>query len=181
MTGQLPMITDVDEAIRRYCEADPLDPDDLHTALVRVGRNPAVQLLGELLIAGKVTERAAARVAASVWCGAHDPQGGLDEETWLELFELAGYTVDGVPAARPVQPRRLYRGSVPERRDRMSWTDDREVAERFAAGGLEGRERGVVWTALVEPWRLLCRIHEGGRGEAEYVVDTRWLEITESS
>jgi hypothetical protein len=36
-----------------------------------------------------------------------------------------------------------------------------------------------VWTAIVEPWRLLARNLEAREGEPEYVVDTDGLAITE--
>jgi hypothetical protein len=36
---------------------------------------------------------------------------------------------------------------------------------------------GRVWTATVEPGRLLARITEHRPGESEYVVDTDGLEI----
>jgi hypothetical protein len=98
--------------------------------------------------------------------------GGMSRVTWLQVFALAGYTVDGEPAERPGGPLTLYRGAPPSRRLRMAWTDHRATAERFAHGGLRGRELGRVWTAEVAPDRLLARMHEGGRGESEYVVNT---------
>lgn len=89
---------------------------------------------------------------------------------------MARYTVDGQSATRPRSPLRLYRGSAEQFRDRWSWTDDQSRAEHFATV-LRTRLPGIVWTAEIEPWRLFCRIHEHGRGESEYVLDTLGLVI----
>jgi hypothetical protein len=70
----------------------------------------------------------------------------------------------------------LYRGATALRNDGMAWTSSREIAEKFATGRLRGRELGEVWTANVEPWRLLAKVAD--RDEHEYVVNTDELEIT---
>ena len=59
----------------------------------------------------------------------------------------------------------------------MAWTDDRATAEWFARAGIRGREASQVWTADVAPDRLLAWIHEGGRRESEYVINTRGLRV----
>ncbi len=90
------------------------------------------------------------------------------------------------PVAAPVHCCRLHRGRPPRsaphripaavpriggrRRDNWSWTESRYVARTYAAGGFGGRLRGAVWTALVDPDRLLARNRH--REESEYVVDT---------
>ncbi len=91
------------------------------------------------------------------------------------MFELSGYTVDGVPAHRPEESMVLYRGSVPELRKNWSWTDSRAVAEKYADGEHYSRPLGRVWTATVEPWRLMASNRD--RAEREYVVDTDGLAI----
>ncbi|GLY38299.1 hypothetical protein Amsp01_043230 [Amycolatopsis sp. NBRC 101858] len=69
----------------------------------------------------------------------------------------------------------MYRGSVADRRADWSWTDSRDVARTYAAGGFGGRLPGAIWTAMVEPERLLARHTD--RDEFEYVVDTAGLVI----
>ena len=72
----------------------------------------------------------------------------------------------------------LYRGAPARYRRRWSWTSDIEVARKFASGALwESPESSQVWTATVPPQHLFAVID--GREEAEYVVDTRGLRITE--
>lgn len=49
----------------------------------------------------------------------------------------------------------MYRGPVTSRRAAWSWNDSRDVARAYAAGRLRQAGPGAVWTALVEPDRLL--------------------------
>lgn len=112
-----------------------------------------------------------------VWSAAEYPLETLGQQTWRELFAEAGYTVDGKPADRPIGPTRLYRGCPPSLRRRWAWTADRSVAERFASG-VRGRLPGRVYQVDAPPESLLCM--DNGRGEAEYVVDTRGLKIREA-
>jgi hypothetical protein len=112
----------------------------------------------------------------AVWSGAEHPLGYLDREAWSDLFWLAGYTYNGRRRARPRLPRRLYRGADEAHRDGWSWTDDRAVAKWFADRSMH-HTPGRVWTAVVEPARLLARITTERPGEAEWVVDTDGLAI----
>ena len=119
----------------------------------------------------------ALRLTGFIWSGAEYPDRELEASVWLEMFEAGGYTHDGQPAERPKEPIRLYRGSVADRRLNWSWTERIEVAEKFAAGDRRGRPLGKVWTAEVEPWRLLCRNDD--RSEAEFVINTEGLHVEE--
>jgi hypothetical protein len=155
-------------------------PSSSHVERVvsRLGRVWGPYVLDVLYTAGALTADAA-RLAGPIWGMAEYPEGtgGMSRATWLQVFALAGYTVDGEPAKRPGGTATLYRGAPRSRRFRMAWTDHRATAERFAHGGLRGREPGRVWTAGVDPDRLLARIHEDGRGESEYVVNTLSLRV----
>jgi hypothetical protein len=111
-----------------------------------------------------------------VWCAAEYPQEALTIADWLDLFTVAGLTIDGRPAERPAKAIRLWRGSAPARRRRMSWTSDRAQAERFAVG-VRGRLPGKLYHTLAPPEAILCV--NNGRGEAEYVINTRGLTIRE--
>lgn len=167
-------MTTVEEWLAHY---NRHDVTDLESACVAVGRNNAPLLLAELWAEGHFTwnpEQLTSCIGA-VWSMSEYPDRYLEHETWRELFALAGYTVDGDGAPRPAEAIRLWRGSVPERRGDWSWTDSRAVAERYAAGTHYGRPKSMVWTAMVEPRRLLARNTE--RDESEYVVDTEGLAI----
>jgi hypothetical protein len=68
-------------------------------------------------------------------------------------------------------------GAVAERRADWSWTDSLDIAQTYAHSGIGGRPQSTVWTAEVDPARLLARISE--RNEDEYVVNTKELTIHE--
>lgn len=171
----VPMIFDVDGMSAWLRERGiPPTPDELLTACCRLGRNDGPALLFDLHYSHLLTGEAATTNVARAWSSAEFPQRCLDWDTWSDLFDLAGYTVDGVRAVKPTEPIRLYRGAPEEGRGGAAWSADPEVARRFAEW-IRGRRPGVVWTALVEPWRLLCLIT--GRQEDEYVVDTEGLVI----
>lgn len=150
--------------------------DELASVLSGVGRNLAPGLMWDLHVLGVLSDDAYLETAGA-WSMAEFPLNTLDGEAWVELFDAAGYTVDGEPAVRPSGPLRLYRGAVDESARGWSWTDDLAVARKFASGelwrsvGLVGR----VWVATVEPWDLLARITD--RQEAEYVVDPYRLAV----
>lgn len=165
-------------ALRRTQTAELIK--QLDQARSRIGRNHGPELLWCLHLERLLDPDVAAAHVGEVWCMAEYPDVYLDHDAWRLLFEMAGYTRDGVRVDRPAEPLTLYRGSVRQRRADWSWTDRLEVAERFAAGGIGGRPAGVVWRAVVEPWRLFARIDdEDGRNESEYVVDTQGLVIVE--
>jgi hypothetical protein len=54
----------------------------------------------------------------------------------------------------------------------MSWTSDLTVARSFAHGQLRGRPLGHVYALDAGPGTVLSYIHEIGRKESEYVIDT---------
>lgn len=175
----LPVPWDVGDAAGWFVENPrSLTTENVLTAVDRVGREFGPELLHSLCNRGQGVPRSVlAAVVGVVWADASYPDRVLSRGAWLELFTAAGYTVDGVSADRPCRPLVLYRGSVEARRSDWSWTDDVEVARRFADGRLGIRPDGRVWTAVVEPRRLLARTTS--RDESEYVVNTDGLEITE--
>lgn len=111
-----------------------------------------------------------------VWEGTEYPQEALTRKDWLDLFTVAGFTVDGKPADRPAEAVTLWRGSVHARRRRMSWTSDRPQAQRFA-DGVRGRLPGKLYQTLAPPGAILCI--NNGRQEAENVINTHGLAIRE--
>lgn len=179
-TTELPMYFRSDKWVDWFLDHDPT-ADDLHTAFARVGRVEAVGLLVDLFNEGVFlfNSTALAAVVGDVWSMSEFPDTHLEHDAWRAMFDAAGYTEDGVITDRPSESVRLWRGSVAERRDDWSWTDNRDVAARYASGDWYRRPTGTVWTALVEPSRLLAR--NTGRGEHEYVVDARGLAIVDDT
>ena len=149
------------------------DRSAVEEALCRVGRCSGPALLAALLRIRALTPATAA-LAGPTWSMAEFPDAALPHKTWRSIFAMAGFCVDGRRAERPQQPLVLYRGATAARRRMWSWTDDREVAARYAAGHY-GRKPGSVWIAVVDPARLLARVAE--RQEAEWIVDAARLQI----
>lgn len=176
MTIEVPKIFDVDDMSQWLRDnLELIDADTFHSAVVTVGRNGGPALLFDMHFSGRMTDAVLAEVIGGVWTGAEFPARSFDPpELWADLFDAAGYTVDGKPAERPTEPLRLYRGATVEHKAGWSWTDDLQVAQRFA-GDLLGRSKGQVWTALIDPADLLARIDD--REESEYVVNPECLVI----
>lgn len=168
--------TDWDEILERLADLWPYPTDDeLETAMMWVGRVNAPALMWDLAYAGYGDggPEMITGVVHSMWTDCEYPEDTLEPADWRELFRLAGYRVDGVPAERP-ETVTLYRGAPDSRVERMSWSSSREVAERFAWGMLRGRETGHLWRAEVTGDDLLAQIN--GREEHEYVLDPARLE-----
>ncbi|WP_410583878.1 hypothetical protein [Amycolatopsis sp. lyj-108] len=172
----IPVILEVVElAAHLINRSDTLTTEQLAVALYRVPGDDMPVLLDALHRHQLVTDHALSGFVGLAWSNAERPDLALPRDRWRTLFAAAGYTEDGRRVPRPTQPLRLYRGSVADRRDDWSWTESRDVARIYAAGGFGGRLPGAIWTALVEPGRLLARNTD--RDEAECVIDTVGLAI----
>ncbi|MDH6141017.1 hypothetical protein P3T35_003030 [Kitasatospora sp. GP30] len=124
-------------AERAWTELDAaaqLTTEQLERLIGLAGRNYGPDFLYEAYGEGKVGNDTVRALVGAVWTGSEYPDRLLDHDTWRWLFQVAGFTVDGQPAERPTRPVELWRGSVPERRTDWSWSTDRAVAEKFAAG-----------------------------------------------
>jgi hypothetical protein len=179
--ARMPHRTDIaptlaDEAYDLLLSADQLTTAELETLISRAGRNEGPVFLATAYAENLVEAETVTALVGGIWSSAEFPDRYLDHDTWRWLFDVAGYTVDGKPAARHTEPMTLYRGAVPERRTDWSWTRTRAVAERFAAG-LRGRGTGRLWVCEVPPAHMLAINTE--RDEDEIIVDTRGLQITE--
>lgn len=153
---------------------DFLDRDAFEELLLRAGRIYGPTLLTTAFMDGKIDDETLSAVIGDVWSMAEYPDKAIGHGDWRWLFDVAGYTINGRRSERPCNTLTLYRGSVPERRSDWSWTDNVEVARKFAAG-IRGRRPGDIWVCSVPPRALLCR--NSGRQEDEYVVDTAGLVI----
>lgn len=152
--------------------------EQVEDALSWAGRNRGPAIVWELHDAGLLHPRDAQRLVPQVWQMVEFPMVALDRDDWADLFAFCGgYLHNGVRRGRPRLARTLYRGAHPEHRDGWSWTDDRALAQWFADDRLR-RPGGQLWTATVEPARLLARITNVRDGESEYVVNTDGLDIT---
>ncbi len=172
----VPYVFSVEELVDHFLDAGEPTSAELEEALARLPRNYGPTLLVDLMAECLLTAEAATQCVPSAWCGCEWPNRTLDDDLWRRLFDLAGYTVEGVPAERPMGALRLYRGALPAHRRGWSWTDDRELAQWFGDRPHNGGS-GMVWTASVAPGRLLARISREREGESEHVVDARGLRV----
>lgn len=164
------------KAVDRFrCQRSVPTAAEVDEAASRLGRNAYPALLFDLWLDGLLSPAAAASCVPAAWSAAEMPARALDDADWAELFDFAGYTVDGAPAGRPVAPLTLWRGAPAEHRAGWSWTEDRDLALWFARRVKDGS----LWTAVVPPEALLARITTQRPGENEYVVDTFGLAISE--
>lgn len=151
-----------------------MDLEKFELARGHVGRNDGPALLHDLHYAGSINICDHPGVVADAWSMAEFPASLLPQETWIELFEEAGYTADGRTALRPSQYVTVYRGCHPERRHGMSWTTDIERARWFAERDL-GQGLGMIYVLNAPPESLLAYIQDASRGESEYVVNPEVL------
>lgn len=150
--------------------ATDVPAEALSLAMLRVGRNDAPALLFHLDWEVELSADLTAWAVPHAWCMVEWPTRALEAEVWQDLFERAGFTIDGVVAPRPTEPLTLYRGADHDHRLGWSWTENVDRA-RWFADRPQHPTRGKVWTATVMPWALLAYIHESGRSESEWVVD----------
>ena len=155
-----------------------LSLDEFETMLSLAGRNAGPWLLYDARCFNVISDATITAVTSDVWSGAEYPQDWLRQVDWLDLFTVAGFTIDGRPADRLLQPVTLWRGCIPRLRRRMSWTSDRELARKFASAGFRGRPQGALYQTTAPQEALLC-INHVSRQESEYVINTRGLIIRE--
>lgn len=160
--------------------APGLDPGDLLRLYSRESRDPTPPHLVRDLFAdpwGTPLDVLGVVLAASWARGAGGgavgwPLLALPRADWLAMFDRVGYLHNGfrVPAMRPRESIRLYRGSTHKHRRGLSWTT-READARFYAGRYRGAP-GFVYEIEAPPSWLLARFSPslfapGG----EYVVN----------
>ncbi|PZR54928.1 hypothetical protein DNL40_00565 [Xylanimonas oleitrophica] len=111
------------------------------------------------------------------WTSQDDPEALLDAETWAELFDEAGYQVDGRPADKEsdLEPLMddvvltLYRAAREPRG--LGWTTDLRAARAAAA-----RDGGRVWRVALGPEYVLARFTDPWDGTEQLVVDVTDLD-----
>ncbi|WP_157405120.1 hypothetical protein [Actinopolyspora halophila] len=148
-------------------------PQEWESLLVGAGRDYGPVLLQKSWAYQVITQEIVAASIGGIWAMAEYPNQQLPPNTWRDLFQVAGYTVDGSPASRPETALELWRGSIVRRRRDWSWTSNRQVAERYARGAY-GRPAGTlyrVWCRRMPYWPP-TRTTTATRGHA--TISLRW-------
>ena len=180
---EIPRIFDVDGMVQWFAEHLP-DPSAhrVEEAGAVLGRNDYPVLVASLHAELGLAPVVLAHCVASAWQICEFPNLNLDEESWEWMFSDAGFTINGVQAARPASPIRMFRGAVPEHTRGWSWTEDRDLAQWFADRDHNGG-RGRLYVAEVPPSALFAGMTgdwaDGRAGEGQWVVDARDLAIQE--
>lgn len=143
--------------------------DGLVRAALAVDGAPAAVLMDLFERQGRLPDEVAAVCVPRAWDLCAWPMSVLSRERWVRLFEVAGYSHEFVPARRPAEALRLYRGSDAAGGEGLCWSSNPDVARWMAARF----EEGWVWSAVVEPSRLLAFMAAGY--EDQFVVDTTGL------
>jgi hypothetical protein len=84
--------------------------EEFFTLYSRAGKDAAPGLLVVAWSSGMISEDVITASIGGIWSGASFPQETLVRADWLELFNVAGFTIGGKPTERPGEPVRLYRG-----------------------------------------------------------------------
>jgi hypothetical protein len=164
----------INAALTEFARTRSMSADTMLDLLGYVGRVYGPRALFMCDYFKALAPDAYAEAVPTVWSLAEYPGRAMSRQDWRKLWAKAGFTVDHVPADRPTNAVRVWRSSWAKDKGNMSWTDDRERAEWFLKTRF-GKMR--LYTVLAPPANLLARIHEAGRGESEWIVDTRGLKI----
>ena len=139
--------------------------------LLLVGRNGAPRLLWQWYDAGEFAESVDVLRAliCDVWSGAEWPLAVLCEDDWRGLWREVGFASDKGQRVLS-SPLIVYRGATPDGSQGWSWTTDLTRARWFAGREVLFQRDGRVYVTIVAP-EAVCAFIDGGRAEAEVVVD----------
>jgi hypothetical protein len=111
------------------------------------------------------------------WVGAEWPAQIMETKAWLYLFTFyteTGTFLDdnGELTLTDTLPETLtlYRGAVPEYKEGLSWTSERDLAKWF---GTRLGMKGQLYTITVPNHVVLAKLDD--RKENEYIVDVSML------
>jgi hypothetical protein len=154
----------------------PISGLDFDTLVSQAGRIHGPALLYRAWNARAIDRETLTRHVGPIWSSAEYPDMALAWTDWRSMFDQAGYTSDGVPVERPSEPMKLYRAAAESDRLGHSWTENEQVARSFLK--MRAPHQPQLWTALVEPSRMLARLERDRPGEPHYVVETTDLSLT---
>lgn len=165
-------------------EARKQDPD-MHLMLERVCDQMDIDHM-EALLAGLIPDAWLPVLLPRVWAfSSNFPSMYAGSDSFVKLFERAGFVSDFLEAQRPTESMTLYRGvpnAVPRFARGIAWTTDLEKARYFSHRldhltdpTFESRHtvQPTVWTSVIDPDGILALFYE--QNELEVVVNPRRL------
>lgn len=112
---------------------------------------------------GNISASLMPRLLREMWIDSEEPQIYQDE--LIPIFRELGFITDEEHDA-PTESITVFRGTLPEWVEGMSWTRSMDIAVWFAQ---RFDRKGVVYTCEAEPTDILAMFD--GRGEQEVVLD----------
>lgn len=116
------------------------------------------------------------RLLRLTWMMTRWPRCKLGTRSWLAMFRATGYLSPDVDLGLgdyPSGPMKLFRGHDEAHLRGMSWTNNFNVAARFARANRACRPPTFVFVVTVPPHAVLATIPE--RGEGEVVINPNCL------
>jgi hypothetical protein len=152
-------------------------------------KNWAANLLYQLWRQSQLTDDALRQLLLNVWRYSDFPCQGCPPRAWRAMFRRTGYLTNAVP--KPSRPRLLWRGCTPVGRHGLSWTSERDVAEKFIDHWYElgqAHRLGNLYKTIAPPAAILAGLRghveniDGRevlvRPEYEFIIDARQLQVT---
>jgi hypothetical protein len=166
-----------DPGAHRDADGDP-DPMRAFYELGHLSHTRDLPTYALLVISADVLDLATLRdFLVFAWRTPEWPEQGMNREPWHASWRKAGFCSDTEDVGAPTGPVVVYRGASPKFKRGLAWTDDLDKARWFARRFPKSDHfaAGRVYEATATPDRVYARIL--GRGEDEWVVDTRRLPI----
>ncbi len=163
---------EISEADLELLEMSP-EADAFFTLLVRAGRNKGPEIFLDAWMNDEISLGVMRELILDVWSAAELPRRCLDDETWLGLFDKAGFVTDC--GWVPPMPMRVFRGAPLHKPRGFSWSWEMSVARSF--GQRYQRAFGVpcgIFSIEVREENLLGLIAKQ-RKEGEVIVNPQTL------
>jgi hypothetical protein len=113
--------------------------------------------------AGRVPVGDLPELIAFAWLRDDSPTSDLGEAEWLEIYAAIGFFSYPEGRTRPSEAITLYRGASADRLNRMSWTDDRQVAVMLGTRHAWYKP-AALYEATVTPDAILAFLGRQGEG-----------------
>lgn len=146
----------------------------------RAGRNDMPGILAVAILKNQLSRKELAKGIAETWIMAEWPVQAMDTNVWAYVFTQVcdeGYflTDDGEVKSHDELPEvmTLYRGCLPEFKEGMSWTTNKEEAIWFAHRLDHHENIGHLYTITVPCDIVFAKFD--GRGEGEIVIEVSQL------
>jgi hypothetical protein len=139
----------------------------------RAGRNDMPAILVYACAHGQLLPKEVAKGLADAWTMCEWPRQAMESKYWRIIFGMAlddhEFIKDNgeIGLHSELEPTlTLWRGAMPEYREGMSWTDDRDLAKWFAT---RLNFSGCLYEITIPNDAILANFNN--RGEREFVVD----------